>query len=138
MSCRSGLDNTSMKALLTTTALLEATIGLALATWPSTPVAVLLGTSLDTTAALTIGRVAGAALLSLGLACWLARHDAPSQAASGLITAMLMYNVAVVAILAHTGLASGRFGLALWPGVVLHLAMAAWCVMCLRAKQASR
>jgi hypothetical protein len=68
-----------MKNLLTATAAMEGVAGMALAAWPPMPAALLLGTSLDTPAALTVARLAGAALLALGVACWLARDDAASR-----------------------------------------------------------
>ena len=68
-----------MKTLLSVTAVLEAMTGLALMARPAEPVAVLLGSTLETPTAMTIGRIAGAALLSLGVACWLARNDARSR-----------------------------------------------------------
>jgi hypothetical protein len=52
------------------------------------PVSLLISSALDTPAALTVGRVAGAALLSLGVACWLAREDEQSRATRGLIAAL--------------------------------------------------
>jgi hypothetical protein len=125
-----------MKTLLSVTAVLEAAIGLALVARPSAPVAVLLGSSLDSPAALTIAHVAGAALLSLGVTCWLARNDTQGRAASGLIAAMLLYNAAVVALLVRAGIAPGLSGIGLWPAVVLRLEMAVWCVSCLRVKRA--
>lgn len=125
-----------MKALLSVTAVLEATTGLALVARPAEPVAVLLGSTLESPTAMTIGRIAGAALLSLGVACWLARNDARSRAASGLIAAMLLYNAAVVVFLARAGIVSRLFGIGLWPAVLVHLAMAIWCVICLRIKSA--
>jgi hypothetical protein len=131
-------DAKRMKTLLTVTAVLEAATGLALVARPSAPVALLLGSSLDTPAALTIGQVAGAALLSLGVACWLARNDGSSRAGSGVVAAMLLYNAAVVVVLARAGIAPGLSGIGLWPAVVLHLAMAAWCVACLRVKPSWR
>jgi hypothetical protein len=64
-----------MKALLSLTGALEAATGLALLVAPSTLVTLLLGAPLDTPAAMTVGRVAGVALIALGVACWLARDD---------------------------------------------------------------
>ena len=92
----------------------------------------LLGSRLDTPVALVLGRVAGVALLSLGIACWLARNDGKSQAGTGLITAMLLYNTLAAAILAHAGVGLEMFGVGLWPAVLLHLALAVWCIACLR------
>jgi hypothetical protein len=65
-----------MKRLLTLTAIIEAGTGLALIAMPSIVVRLLLGSPLQTYDAVTLGRVAGAALLALGVACWLAQHDA--------------------------------------------------------------
>jgi hypothetical protein len=61
------------KKLLIVTALVETPIGLMLLLSPALVAAFLLGTSLDAPAALVVARMAGAALLSLGGACWLAR-----------------------------------------------------------------
>ena len=91
------------KKLLIVTSLLETATGLALLLSPPLVAAVLLGASLDAPAALVVGRMAGAALLSLGGACWLARNDGPSRALRGLIVAMLLYNCVAVAVLANAG-----------------------------------
>ncbi len=45
---------------------------------------------------------------------------------------MLMYNIPVTAVLAFAGIGLGLHGVALWPAVVLHAAMAIWCIVCLR------
>jgi hypothetical protein len=121
-----------MKRLLTLSAMIEVPTGLALIAVPSIVVRLLLGSPLDTSAAAMLGRVAGAALLALGVACWLARTDTQSRAARGLLAAMLFYNFAVAALLAFAGLGLGLHGVALWPAVLLHAAMAVWCAACLR------
>lgn len=123
-----------VKTLLLVTAVIEAGTGLALVISPAVPASLLFGTALDTPVALTVGRVAGAALLSLGVACWQARHDGQSRAANGLVAAMLLYNTAVVALLAAAAIGSGLVGVGLWPGVFLHMAMAVWCIACSRRK----
>jgi hypothetical protein len=101
---------------------------------PSLVVSLLLGGMLDTPAALVLARVGGAALLSIGVACWLARNDPHSRAATGLISALLLYNIAVVAVLVYGGLGLGLSGIGLWQAVVLHAALAVWCIACLRTK----
>ena len=42
---------------------------------------------------------------------------------------MLIYDVAAAALLAYAGLALSLVGIALWPAVVLHAALAVWCVV---------
>src|SRR5262249_36575021 len=80
---------------------------------------------------LLIARVAGAALLAIGVACWLARGDERSPAQLGLLAGVLIYDVAAAVLLAYAGLVLSMVGIALWPAVVLHTALAVWCVLCL-------
>jgi hypothetical protein len=119
-----------MKKLLTLVAIAEGATGVALTVVPSLVGRLLLGAELSGVAAV-VGRVAGIALFALGIACWLARTDTPSRAAKGLVAAMLFYNFAVAAFLAFAGLDLGLRGVMLWPAVILHAAMAVWCVACL-------
>ena len=121
-----------MKNLLIVTAVIEAATGLALLLSPPLVATLLLGASLDAPAALAVSRVAGAALLALGVACWLARNDALSGAARGVIAAMLLYNAGAVAVLVYAGVSLKLSGIGLWPAVLLHAALAAWCIACLR------
>jgi len=124
-----------MKKLLVATAVVELGAGVALLSCPSVMVKMLLGSGLDTPAAVALGRVAGAALLALGVACCLACLDAQSLATRGLVVAMLLYNLAASSILAYAGFGLEMAGVALWPAVVLHAGMGAWCIACLRMKR---
>jgi hypothetical protein len=124
-----------MKRLLIATAVIEVGAGVALMVCPSATVALLLGSGLDTFAAVTLGRLAGAALFALGIACWLGQYDARSRAARGLISAMVLYNLGAFVILGTAGFWSQAVGVALWPATVLHAAMAAWCIAYLRIKR---
>ena len=120
-----------MNKLLALSAIIEAATGVALLAVPAIVVRLLLGAEISG-ASTPLGRVTGAALLALGVACWLARDDTESPTARGLVVAMLMYNIAATAVLAFAGIGLGLHGVALWPAVVLHAAMAIWCVACLR------
>ena len=117
-----------MKRLLIVTAIIELGVGLALLCFPSATVTFLLGSGLDTPAAVALGRVAGAALFALGVACWLAQYDAQSCAARGLVNAMVLYNLGATIILGVAGIQLRPIGIALWPAVILHAVMAVWCV----------
>jgi hypothetical protein len=117
-----------MNSLYTATAVIEAGAGLALLCFPSATVGLLVGGPLEGPAALTAARVGGTGLLTLGVACWLARGDTQSRAARGLVAAMVLYNLGVASILGAAGIWSQPIGVALWPAVVLHTAMAAGCI----------
>jgi hypothetical protein len=119
------------KPLLIVTAAVEILTGLGLLGVPSAVARLLLGSSLETPMDLQIARVTGVALLALGAGCWLARADA-GRGAVALITSMLIYNAGVAVLLIH-GFTDGLVGAALWPAVVLHLVLGAWCVASLRA-----
>jgi hypothetical protein len=123
-----------MKRLLMVTAVIELGAGAALICVPSMTAELLLGAPLDNAAAVTLGRVAGAALLALGVACWFARSDAQSSSARGLVVAMVIYNLGAVLCLGYAGMRSKTIGVALWPAVILHMAMDVWCVAWLSRK----
>jgi hypothetical protein len=120
-----------MSRFLKLTAIIEVLTGLGLLVVPAIVVRLLLNSEISG-AALPLGRVAGVALLALGVACWLASNDTPSSAARGLVSAMLLYNIGATLILGAAGLGSGLVGLILWPAVLVHAGMAIWCTACLR------
>ena len=110
---------------LVATAAIEAAAGLSLVALPDVAVKLLLGAEISG-AAVPLGRVAGVALLALGLASWLARGHVAS--ALTVANAMLLYNCGVAAVFATAGV-SGMTGVLLWPAVALHAAMAVWSIM---------
>ena len=123
------------KKLLIATALVETPLGVMLMLSPPLVVRLLLGVALTAPAGLIVSRIAGTALLALGVACWLARDEGPSLARRGLIAAMLLYNCLAAAVLVHAGAVVGLVGVLLWPAVVLHAALAVWCGVAERRQQ---
>lgn len=103
-----------MKRALTFAAIGEVGTGLTLLVVPSLVGRWLFGEDL-TGVALPIARVAGIALIGLGVACW------PGTPLLG----MLIYSAAVTLYLAYLGLADGLTGILLWPAVVLHASLTA-------------
>lgn len=103
---------------------------------PEVFVDLLLRSTLDGIVALTVARIAGAALTALAVACWLARDDPGSAAARGLTKAMVLYNLGAVLVLGYAGMESQVVGILLWPAVIIHLAMAVWCVLAVMRKPA--
>jgi hypothetical protein len=120
-----------MKTLLVITAAIEVVTGVALLAIPGLLAPILLGAALDTPAGLAVARLAGAALLSLGVACWLGSRDTQSRAATGIVAAMLVYNLAAVVLLLSLRYVVGMPGMGLLPASALHVALAIWCVICL-------
>jgi hypothetical protein len=117
-----------MITLQTVAAVIEAGAGLALLALPSVTASLLLGTPLESLAAVSLARVGGAAIIALAIVCWLARRDVYGSASQGVVVALLFYNLAVAGVLAFAGFGHDLHGILLWPAVAFHIAMAAWCV----------
>lgn len=126
-----------MKRLLVIMAAAEAAVGLGLIVLPSRVASLLLGAALETAVASTVARVAGVALLALGVACWRARDDTQSRAATGIVSAMVIYNAGVGALLVYAALGLGLSSFLLWPTAILHAGLAAWCVGFLATSRSS-
>lgn len=115
--------------LLIATALLEITTGLTLSVIPSLFVQLLLGEAVAGPG-LAVGRVAGFALIALGVACWPGWEftwDNSFRLPQSLM-GMLIYNLLVAAYLSYIGATSESVGIALWPGVALHSVLTLLCV----------
>ena len=106
-----------MKRVLALAAVSEAATGLALVIVPSLVGRLLLGAEL-TGVSIPVARVAGLALVALGLACW-----PGSDAGSGLARAlrgMWCYSMLVTLYLAYLGIRNEWVGVLLWPAVAIH------------------
>jgi len=103
-----------MKSVLVLAAVAEAATGAALLIAPSLVGRLLLGEELAGVA-VPVARVAGIALIALGVACW------PGPPRIG----MLIYGATVMLYLAYLGLAGGIGGVLLWPAVALHAILTA-------------
>jgi hypothetical protein len=101
-----------MKKIIVFTAVAEEATGLALLVVPSLVGQLLLGEEF-TGVAITVARVAGIALIALGIACW------PGTPLVGMLT----YSAAVTLYLAYIGFTGG--GVLLWPAIVLHAILTA-------------
>jgi hypothetical protein len=106
-----------MRKVLIFAAVAEATTGLALLMVPPFVGLLLLGEEF-TGAGIVSGRVAGIALIALGVACW------PGPPVAG----MLAYSAPVALYLSYLGFTGGLTGILLWPAAVLHVALTALLV----------
>jgi len=128
------------KILLIVCALVEASAGLALLIMPAAAASLLLGAPLDTATGVVAGRIAGAGLLSFAIVCWQVRSGERGGVATGAVSALLVYNAAAAAILVYAGVRLKLQSTLLWPAIVLHWFLAAWCLVNLwltRRKQAT-
>ena len=98
-----------MKKVLLFTAAAEAATGLGLLVVPSLVAWLLLGQELSGVA-VPVARVAGLALIGLGIACW------PGMLLAGILT----YSATVALYLAYAGLVGGFTGTLLWPAILVH------------------
>jgi len=106
-----------MKRLLALAAVLETVTGLALIIEPTIVARLLLGADVFGAGA-AVGRVAGFALVSLGLACWPGRDPASRPAPA--VRAMLTYNSLITCYLVFLGIGGQFVGVLLWPAVAIH------------------
>jgi len=107
-----GWDIGTMKKVLVVAAIAEGVTGLTLLIAPSLVGRLLLGEE-HAGVAIPVARVAGIALMALGIACW------PGPPLVG----MLIYSAAVGLYLACLGFVVGFAGIFLWPAVAVHLVL---------------
>jgi len=125
-------------ALMTVTAFVETATGLLLLIWPALIFALLFGWRQVAPDTLLIGRVAGAGVISIGVASWPARRDTRTPGELGVLAGVLTYNVLSALLLAFAGAGLKMAGVLLWPAVVYHAVLAAWCVACWPRRREAR
>ncbi|MBL8999808.1 MAG: hypothetical protein JNK25_01575 [Phycisphaerae bacterium] len=102
-----------MRRILEIIAIGEALTGLALVVSPTLVTGFLLGATVEGTGIIAC-RVAGFALIGLGLACWPRATNKPSQ------LGMLVYSLVVTIYLSLLGIGGDAKGILLWPAVAVH------------------
>jgi hypothetical protein len=110
-----------MSRVLGFAAVAEVATGIALLIVPSLVGQLLLGAEL-TGIAVAAARVAGIALIGLGVACW------PGPPLVGMLT----YSAGIALYFAYAGFVGGLGGILLWPVVILHAiltALLAWILI---------
>lgn len=106
-----------MKKMLVLAAAGEAAFGLVLLAYPPIVVRLLFAAEIAGTG-IVMSRVAGIALIALGVACWpgSATDTSPSRA----LQAMLCYSLLATLYLAYLGIGGEQVGSLLWPATVTH------------------
>jgi hypothetical protein len=110
----------------------ETATGLSLLAVPAIVLWLLLGMEQPSPETIYAARVTGAALLGIGVGCWLGRNDQLGPAQRGLFACILVYSALVGGLLAYGGLFLDLVGMALWPAVGAHLALVVWGIFALR------
>ena len=105
--------------LLALGGVLETLTGLGLLLDPAGGTLLFFGSSVEG-AGMAIGRIGGGGLLSLGIACWLARRTPTSPASVGVAWAYLVYNAVTCVTLAWAGVSLVGGSLPALGGAVLH------------------
>lgn len=123
-----------MKKLLIVTAVFEALTGLGLITMPAFLSSILLGVTITENVGIVVAMVAGGALISIAINCWLSRE---SKNAVATVKSLLFYNIATTAVLAYGALFFKLNGLGLWLATIAHITLAIWCIMLMQKKAAS-
>jgi len=108
----------STRALTKASAAIELGTAGALIVVPDIVAHLLLGSELSG-GGIAVARVAGLALLALGLACWPGGEEAARQAAR----ALFVYNLLAGIYLGYLRVGGGFVGYLLWPACVLHIVL---------------
>lgn len=127
-----GDEPIKIKTLLTAIAVAEISAGAGLLIVPSILADLLFGQPLDSGVALAVGRLAGLALIAIGLSAWLEKSNNDGNSPRSQLIGLLVYNGAVSVLLIFCFFVQGINGILLWPAVAAHLAFAVFLISSLR------
>jgi hypothetical protein len=117
------------KSLVWAMTVLELLAGLGLLLVPGFALDALLGTLNPAAETLGVSRLAGVALIAIGVMCH-SGHRSPLS--WWVLAGMLVYNAGAAAVLAFIGAELGLAGPLLWPAVILHAGLTIWVLISLR------
>ena len=110
----------------------EATTGVVLLLFPHVVAQFLFGAA-PAGAGLAVARIAGIALVGLGLACW--PDPVNGRAARRAPIAMLVYSALAAMYLGFLAISGELRGPLLWPAVVVHLIVTVWLATGLKPRK---
>lgn len=102
--------------------------GVALVVFPAFVTGAVLGVSLTEPAALVVSRVAGTALLSLGIISWMVASEGRSKPGKSLVTGLAIYNTLIMMVMVYTITLQDFTSAGLWIVILLHALLAGWCI----------
>ena len=119
------------KSFLLVTAIIEVLTGLVLLVLPNLPLSLLLGIAQPTVEVHLLARWVGAALLAIGVTCYLVQAEAEEASWRGVVVGALIYDVAAAALFVYGAVVLHLPGPALWPAAILHAVLTVWGLVCL-------
>jgi hypothetical protein len=123
-----------MKKFITLTAISEGLTGIALIAIPNTIVLFLLGKPTIGPEGKITAMLAGAAILSLAVICWMLRETPGLQK---LVKGMLFYNCGIIAIAIYGVIWYGLTNVGLWFVMFAHAVLSVWGLITLMNKRSS-
>jgi hypothetical protein len=120
-----------VKKFLTLTAFLEGLTAISLIAFPKRIILFLLGQPSNESGWVITIMLAGAAILSLAVICWLLRETISPQK---LVIGMLFYNCAIIAVALFGAIGFGLTGPGLWLMILLHTGLSLWGATTLSTK----
>lgn len=117
--------------------LVEFPIGILLLIFPSLTTHLLLGVETSSIFENTIARLAGVAIISLSIACWLSRISTKIDSQRPVIAGMLFYNLAATILLIYYWIAAVSTAF-LIIAIVVHLLLLVACLYLFNRSKATR